>query len=187
MSLERIAVVGTTGSGKSTFARRAARLLGSPHIELDELHWRPGWQHASTEELRASLEPLLSGPAWVVDGNYHTVRDQIWSRATAVVWLKYPFLLSFSRLLRRSLRRLRSRELVCNGNRENFRNLFCSRDSLFLWAITSHPRYLRSYPEAIARHSHLESYVFTRPSQSARFLSLIQDTAAAEGESPCSV
>ena len=36
----RIVVVGTSGAGKTTLARRIAALLVLPHIELDVLIWR---------------------------------------------------------------------------------------------------------------------------------------------------
>jgi len=39
----RVAVYGQTGSGKTTVAARIARCLGVPHIELDAIHWLPGW------------------------------------------------------------------------------------------------------------------------------------------------
>ncbi|MER6939714.1 shikimate kinase [Nocardioides sp. NPDC127514] len=39
----RVSVVGSSGSGKSTVARRLAETLGVRYVELDALHWRPGW------------------------------------------------------------------------------------------------------------------------------------------------
>lgn len=36
---------------------------------------------------------------WVADGNYSTVRDVLWSRATHVVWLNYGRFTAFSPLL----------------------------------------------------------------------------------------
>ncbi len=38
---QRIVVVGTTGSGKTTLAAQLALIAGCPHIELDALHWEP--------------------------------------------------------------------------------------------------------------------------------------------------
>ena len=44
MSLpRRIAVIGVTGSGKTTLAQNLAELLGLVHIELDAIHWGPNW------------------------------------------------------------------------------------------------------------------------------------------------
>ncbi len=39
----RIAVVGTSGAGKTTFSARLAVLLDCPHIELDAFQHRPNW------------------------------------------------------------------------------------------------------------------------------------------------
>lgn len=49
----RIAVVGASGSGKTTFARRLAERLGIPHIELDAIHWGPDWTPARDDDFRA--------------------------------------------------------------------------------------------------------------------------------------
>ena len=49
--MKRISVVGSSGSGKTTVARRIAEALDAPHVELDELHWGPDWAAASAAEL----------------------------------------------------------------------------------------------------------------------------------------
>ncbi|WP_205370744.1 MULTISPECIES: AAA family ATPase [Thermoleptolyngbya] len=38
---QRIAIVGTSGTGKTTLAQQVGRQLGIAHIELDALHWEP--------------------------------------------------------------------------------------------------------------------------------------------------
>ena len=40
----RIAVVGTTGSGKTTLAKALAAQLGLAFIEMDALNWQTGWR-----------------------------------------------------------------------------------------------------------------------------------------------
>lgn len=44
MQHKRIAVVGNSGSGKSYFAKRLAKISGLPLVYLDAAYWRPGWQ-----------------------------------------------------------------------------------------------------------------------------------------------
>jgi len=41
VNLTRVVVVGTSCSGKTTLARRLARILATEHVELDSLYWGP--------------------------------------------------------------------------------------------------------------------------------------------------
>ena len=156
-------VVGTTGTGKTTFARALAGRLHVPHIELDALHWEPGWVEADLAVFRLRVEHALQGDGWVVDGNYNKVRDMVWSRADTLVWLDYPMPLILWRLFWRTLRRAVTREELWNTNRESIRNAFFTRQSLFVWAFTSRrglrERYSQPLPPEYAhlRHVHLRS------------------------------
>lgn len=143
--MQRISVIGTTGSGKTYVARRTAEALGVPFVELDALHWGPDWEEAPLEVFRGRVRDAIRGDGWVVDGNYGKVRDLVWGRADTVLWLDYPFLGTFLRLLWRTLRRVVLRERLWNGNREGLTAVF-GKDSILLWAVTSHPRYGREYP-----------------------------------------
>jgi gluconate kinase len=39
--MDKVNVVGTSGSGKSTFSQQLARVLDCEYIEMDRLHWKP--------------------------------------------------------------------------------------------------------------------------------------------------
>jgi len=163
----RTNVVGVTGSGKTTTAGRLAEILDIPHVELDALHWGPGWVGADKDVFRARVAAALAGEAWVVDGNYRAVRAVVWPRVDTVVWLDYPLPVILAQLFRRSVRRIRTQEVLWGTNRESWRTQFASRDSLFVWAIQTHRRRKREIPEVLARPEHARIAVIHHRSPAA--------------------
>lgn len=171
--MKRVVIVGTTGCGKSTLAGQLATLLKVPHVDLDALHWEPGWQEAPIDIFRERICNALAADGWVVGGNYGKARDLIWPRADTLVWLDYPLWLSLWRLFWRTVRRIITQEdLWGTGNRETWRIQFFSRDSLFVWAIQSHPRHRHTYPQLLAQpeYTHLRVFRFRWPSQTRQWL-----------------
>lgn len=166
----RIVVVGTSGSGKTTFARQLAKILNRAHIELDALHWGPHWTaRADFPEL---VRVAVSADEWVVDGNYRSVRDQVWGRATAVVWLNYPFRVVFCRALGRTVRRLFLQESLYAGNRESFRGAFLERDGIPWWVIRTYRKRRREYPAVFSQpcFQHLELFEVNSHEQAVALL-----------------
>ena len=168
----RLAVVGTTGSGKTHLARQIAVRLGVPHVELDALHWEPNWTMAETARFRDRVACAVAEGAWVVDGNYSKVRDIVWPRAEVLVWLDYPLSVSLWRLTRRTLTRIVTGEELWGTNRESVRNTFLSRDSLILWAIRTHGRHRREFAELPRRpeYAHLAVVRLRSPSETRMWL-----------------
>jgi adenylate kinase family enzyme len=144
--MNRIAVVGATGSGKTTLAGKIAQRWCIPHIETDAVYWVPNWQPIPLNDFRLWMDSVTRTEKWVIDGNYSKVRDLVWGRADSLVWLDYNFLLILWQLIRRSFPRIFFHEELWNGNRETFRGMFLSRDSLFVWLFQSYPRQKREYP-----------------------------------------
>jgi adenylate kinase family enzyme len=159
---DRISVVGNAGSGKTTIARRLAARLGLPHLELDSVAQQADWSMLDHTEFRRRVGHFITAPRWVIDGNYTAagVLDLVWSRAETVVWLDLPRAVVVSRVVRRTLRRLVTREELWNGNRERFQNLV-SRDpnrNVVLWAWSNYPHVRRKYErrQSDAAWAHLE-------------------------------
>lgn len=133
---DRIVVFGVTGSGKSTLAARIAERTGLPYVSADDLSWQPGWVQVPDEEQRRRIAEVCAGERWVLDAAYGKWRDLVLARTQLVVGLDYPRWLSLSRLLRRTAARTLTRERICNGNVESFRQLF-SADSIIRWHFQS--------------------------------------------------
>ncbi len=131
----RINVLGTSGSGKSTFSKRLAEKLNVPYIQLDELFWKPNWTEPSDEELFPKLEKALSFDEWVLDGSYTRTIPVKWKRVQMVVYLDLPFHIVLYRVIQRSLIRIFKDEELWAGNREAFWKTFFTRDSIILWTL----------------------------------------------------
>ena len=149
----RIAVVGGSGSGKTTVAHRLAERHALRYVELDALFWGPNWTGCPRDEFRTRVEDAISGNAWVADGNYAgQLGDLVLERAELVVWLDLSLRVTFPRLWRRTRQRMRDRTKLWPGNRETWRGALFSRDSLFLWALRTNRQRRAQYEESLARY-----------------------------------
>ena len=157
--MRRVSVIGSTGSGKTTFGRALAARLGVPFVELDALNWEADWTPAADEVFRRRAFHAAAGESWVIDGNYSRLaRDLVLARADTVVWLDLPLRVTLWRILRRTLRRIRGGEELWSGNRESVRKAFLSRDSLLLFALRTH----RGRRERVTRRLALPEYAHLR-------------------------
>lgn len=165
----RINVVGTSGAGKTTFARALAARLGLPCVELDALNWEAGWVEADHEVFRERVAAATEADAWVLDGNYSRVRDMVWSRADTLVWLDFPRSVVTWRIVTRSLARIVRRTELWAGNRERLWQLF-GRDSIIWWSVSTYARRRRDYPRLIGGFPHLDVVRLRSPAAAERWL-----------------
>lgn len=174
LSEARVLVIGNSAAGKSTLARRLARVVGGPHIELDALHWGPNWQ--PREDFARSVDEASRGPRWVADGNYSSVRQTLWPRATTVVWLNYSLPRTFWRGLRRTAHRWLTRQELWSSNRESIRTTLFSRDSILWWILTTHANRRREFTSlrATSEFSQLRWIEFTSPRLAEEWLGALE-------------
>jgi len=150
--VRRVAVIASaSGNGKTTVGRALAGRLSVPFVELDALVHGPNWTETPADELRKLVEPIVAGDAWVIDGVYRSkLGDLVLANADTVLWLDLPIRVWLPRLVRRTVRRIRTREKLWNDNRERVRSAFWGRNSLFGFAVRSHFDRRRRYPSELA-------------------------------------
>lgn len=88
--MKRILVIGCSGAGKSTFARRLQELTGLPLIHLDLIWHRPDRTNISRDEFDARLAEILEEDEWIIDGDYGRTLEMRLQRCDTVFLLDYP-------------------------------------------------------------------------------------------------
>jgi len=173
--VERINVVGTSCSGKTTLARAIASRLAMSHVELDALYWSTEWTPVPDDVFRERIERAVAPERWVVDGGYSAVREVTWRRVDTVVWLDYPLPTVLWRWAGRTVRRIRSREEFWpgTGNRESLGNAL-RRDGLLWWILRTHrPRRARLAAQ-LAERPDITVIRLRSPAESRSWLSSLE-------------
>ena len=99
--MQRVAIVGSGGAGKSTLARALGERTGLPVVHLDEHYWRPGWVETPPDEWRARQAELCAADRWIIDGNYSGTVDLRLATADTLVFLDLPRRVTIPAVLRR--------------------------------------------------------------------------------------
>ena len=86
----RIAVIGTSGSGKSTFAVEFGRRTGLPVCHMDRLFWDTNWTEKPEEEWREQEAAILVQDRWIVEGYIDGNHPERLRRAELVIYLDLP-------------------------------------------------------------------------------------------------
>ncbi|MGA1370441.1 MAG: hypothetical protein ACO3Z6_02465 [Pseudomonadales bacterium] len=141
---DRVHVYGSSCSGKSTLGAELAERLDCPFVELDAMNWLPGWvglDKTDPEAFSARIRSATMGPRWIVAGSYtrHS-QETFWPHLDTLIFLDLPRWQLIVRVIRRSWRRWRTRELLWGTNYENFWTqlaIWRGEESLIWWIWTN--------------------------------------------------
>ncbi len=169
--IERVSVVGLSGSGKTTTGKAIATRLGFPFVELDSIFHQPQWTEMPEKEFQARVREAAAADEWVIDGNYRVVRPIVLERATTVVWLDYSRARVMQQVIRRSTARGVTRRELWNGNREHPRD-WVKFDHPIRWSWSNHARarleFAARYRES--QYAHLDVHRFRTPRETQAWL-----------------
>lgn len=68
--MEKIAIIGPSGAGKTTLAKALSRILNIKVYYLDRLFWKPGWQSIDGPTRIDTMQNLIREKQWIIEGTY---------------------------------------------------------------------------------------------------------------------
>jgi adenylate kinase family enzyme len=78
--VDRIAIIGCGGSGKSRLARALGTTLGVTPVHLDGLYYDRDWKPLDKEQFAVLQRDMVAAPRWIIDGNYGAPRGALMYR-----------------------------------------------------------------------------------------------------------
>jgi adenylate kinase family enzyme len=102
--VDRIAIIGCGGSGKSHLARQIGTALGITPVHLDTLYYDKDWNPLPKQEFAALQRDLVTAPRWIIDGNYASSLPIRLKMADTVIFLDLPALACLRGIVQRRLR-----------------------------------------------------------------------------------
>ena len=102
--MRRIAIIGPGGAGKSTLARQIGAKTGLPVIHLDAHYWHAGWVEPPKDGWAETVQRLIEGEAWVMDGNYGGTMEIRLEAADTILFLDLPRTICLLRVVLRQFR-----------------------------------------------------------------------------------
>jgi adenylate kinase family enzyme len=141
--MKRILIIGSSGAGKSTFARRLHKTSNIKLVHLDQLFWKPNWVESSKDEWRKTVEQIVKGDEWIMDGNYSATLEPRIEACDTIIFLDLPPAVCVYRILKRvAFYKKGSRPDMAEGCDERF-------DFSFLRWVWDYPNRTKPKVEAL--------------------------------------
>jgi adenylate kinase family enzyme len=102
--MDRIAVVGCGGSGKTYVARRLAERLNLPLTHLDGVYYDADWNPLPQDHFAERQRELVAQPRWLIEGNYASTLPIRLASADTVIFLDLPAITCLAGILQRRWR-----------------------------------------------------------------------------------
>lgn len=80
-------VLGCSGGGKSTLAKRISDITGLRCIHTDLIYWMPNWVERDPETVMNMVKQQIKPDGWVFDGNHSRSYDLRLANTDIVIWV----------------------------------------------------------------------------------------------------
>lgn len=89
MKPKKILILGISGTGKTTLARKLSKLLDIPVYHLDKYIWKKNWIEASQQEAEEKIRDIINKPSWIIEGWISPLAELKLQTANTILYLNY--------------------------------------------------------------------------------------------------
>ena len=100
-NVKKIAVVGGSGTGKTTLTNNLGRKLNVPIYHIDGIHHLENWKTRDTKERDRIILKRANEEKWVIDGTYKSTLQERINKADLVIFLDYSTISRLNGILTR--------------------------------------------------------------------------------------
>ncbi len=87
--MNKVLVLGCSGSGKSTFSIKLHEKTGLPLYHLDNIWWKADKTHVTRDEFDEKLDMLVRSDSWIIDGDYSRTYEKRVAACDTIFFLDY--------------------------------------------------------------------------------------------------
>jgi adenylate kinase family enzyme len=99
--MEKIAIIGPPGAGKTTLTKKLSSSLKTKAFHLDRFFWQCNWEKETKDNRIDILQQLIQEKQWIIEGTYIHSTDLHLVSADTIIFLDIPSLVCLLRLIKR--------------------------------------------------------------------------------------
>ena len=170
LDFSRVCVIGSAGSGKTTFSKKIGNLIGITPTHLDKILLGENWTDLTHEQHVQILKPIVDKPTWLIDGMWSKTLDMRYKNATLVLFLDYKPAVCAWRAMTRSLKHMgKQRDDLAPGCKDKL-------DLKFYKYILGFRKGCRlKVLQAMQDHPSVPIIAFTKPKQAQEFFKQLEE------------
>ena len=101
MNWNRIAIIGGSGTGKTTLANQLSKIYNIPVTHIDGIHHLANWQIRDNDERDKIILEIVEQEKWIIDGTYKATLKARLEKSDLIIWLDYSTTAQIKGILKR--------------------------------------------------------------------------------------